>query len=147
VYQDRPALEKEIVSMNSSFCLWLADIEDTLWRMVQGVFHFAFLRLPEWVYRTLIDTVGPATVRLFRALAVFSLWLAIVFGPVIIATKVSPPFWGDVCAAAWLVLAIVGSIWGRYRLTKKRCAAGQMADADRPSPDEAPYRPEYAARY
>lgn len=114
--------------MNSSFCLWLADIEEMLWRMVCGVFHFAFHRLPEWVYRTLLDTVGPLTIRLIRVLVVFALWLAIVFSPVIIAAKLSLPSSGDMAAAAWLVLALIGSIWGCYRLAKKRRSAVQMAD-------------------
>jgi thiol:disulfide interchange protein len=133
--------------MHSSVCLWLADVEDGGWRMIRGVFRFAFHRLPEWVCRTLLDTVGPVTIRLIRVLVVFTLWLAIVFGPVLIAAKLSLPSWGKMAAAAWLVLALIGSIWGRYRLAKKRRAAEQMADADRPYLDGVSPRPEFIARY
>jgi hypothetical protein len=132
--------------MQSSFCLWLADVEDGCWRMIKGVFRFAFHRLPEWVYRTLLDTVGPVTIRLIRVLVVFSLWLAVVIGPAIGVAKLNLPFWG-VCATTWLVLAMIGSIWGRNRLTKKRRAAELIADADRPYLDGVSPRAEYGARY
>jgi protein-S-isoprenylcysteine O-methyltransferase Ste14 len=116
--------------MNSSLYLWLADIESMLWRMVRGVFHFTFLRLPEWVYRTLLDVIGPAAIRLVRVIVVFCLWLAVVFGPVALTLKFEPPLWVRVIAAVWLVLAIAGSIWGRSRLAKRRSAAAQGTNND-----------------
>lgn len=131
--------------MNSPYCMWLADIEDMLRLMIRGVFLFTFRRLPEWVYRTLLETVGPITIRLFRVFVFFLLWLAVVFGPAVAVAKLHLPLWG-LLAAAWLALAIIGSTWGRLYLAKKRCAADQMAGADHPDLDALSSRCEYSAR-
>jgi hypothetical protein len=116
--------------MNSPLCLWLADFEEGCWLMIRGVFRFTFIRLPEWFYRTLLDTVGPATIRLIRVLVVFCLWLAVMFGPAVGAIKFKLPFWGGVGAAAWVALAIIGSVWGRACLARKRRAAAKAAEAN-----------------
>ncbi len=113
--------------MNSSLCSWLADVEDSLWRMVLGVFRFTFLRLPEWIYRTLVDVIGPATVRLIRVLIALSLWLAVLIVPAQFAYRL--PSWGGVLATTWFILALVGSAWGRCHLAKKRRPIGCEAVA------------------
>lgn len=131
--------------MNSPLCLWLAEVEDGGWRMIHGVFRFTIIRLPEWVYRTLLDTVGPATVRLIRVLIVFSLWLAIVLGPTVAVAKLNLPYWGLI-GSAWTVLAIAGSIWGRYCIVRKRRAAEEMAEAGQPCLNGLSPRSECLAR-
>lgn len=119
--------------MNSTLCSWLADVEDSLWRMVLGVFRFTFLRLPEWIYRTLVDVIGPATVRLIRVLVALSLWLAVLIVPAQFAYRL--PSWGGALAFTWVGLALVGSAWGRSHLAKKRRplgseVAGRLRRAD-----------------
>lgn len=121
--------------MNSSFCQWLAEVEELLWRMIYGVFRFTFQRLPEWVYHTLLDTVGPAAVRLTRVLAVLCLWLAVLFVPAICLGKLGGPFWGTCGVLAWLALAITGSVWGRAYLVRKRQAVGMAKGGHRPGLD------------
>ena len=134
--------------MNSSFCLWFADVEEALWRMIRGVFRFTFHRLPEGIYRALVDTVGPATIRLVRVLVVFCLWLAVVFGPVLVAVTFRLPLWVCAGTAAWLVLAIIGSSWGHSCLARKRraAAAGEAAEGDRRSLDGPSARRERVVR-
>lgn len=114
--------------MNSPFCLWLAAIEDELWTMTSGVFRFTFKRLPEWAYRTLLDTVSPAAVRLIRVVAVLCLWLAVLFVPAICLGKLGGAFWGTCGVLGWLALFIAGSAWGRsYLITKRRTVEKEMA--------------------
>jgi hypothetical protein len=95
--------------------------------MTAEVFRFTFHRLPEWTIRTLVETVGPAVVRAARVLAVLCLWLAVVFGPIIAAPLLRAPLWGDAAAAAWLALAVTGSVWGLYRLKKRRASLDRAA--------------------
>ncbi len=107
--------------MNSTFCQWLEDVEEAFWRMIRGVFRFVFHRLPEAFYRWMVDAVGPVTIRLIRVLVVFSLWLAVLFGPATTASKLNLPFSGWI-GFAWVVLAIIGSGWGLSYIAKKRRA-------------------------
>jgi hypothetical protein len=109
--------------MNPSLCQCLAEVEDLLWRMIRGVYRFTFVRVPEWMYHTLVDTVGPVTIRLMRVLVALCLWLATVFGPSIATFKIVGGFWGGVAALTWLALATSGSIWGASYIRKKRRAA------------------------
>jgi hypothetical protein len=116
--------------MNSkAFCQWLAEIEDELRRMIRGVFQFTCRRLPELVARVLFETIGPAVVRLCRVLVVLCIWLAILFGPVVVATNLGLPF-GFLGGTTWLVLAIIGSVWGRRYLARKRAAVRSDPTAD-----------------
>jgi len=121
--------------MNSSFCLWLAEVEEVLWRMIRGVFRFTFQRLPEWVYRTLLDTVGPAVVRLIRVLAVLCLWLAILCVPAFCFGNLGGAFWGTCGVLGWLALFIAGSAWGWAYLVRKRRTVGMAMSAGPPSID------------
>jgi hypothetical protein len=111
--------------MNSSLCSWLADVEDSLWRMVLGVFRFTFLRLPEWIYRTLVDVIGPATVRFTRVLIAFSLWLTVLIVPAQFAYRL--PSWGGILAFTWVCVALVGSAWGRSQIARKSRPLGSEA--------------------
>jgi hypothetical protein len=106
--------------VESSFCKWLKDIEDALWRMIMGIFQFIFLGLPEWVYRVLVDTVRPVTIRLMNVFALLFLWLTVVFGPVVVAVKVGVSFWVGEAVTAWVILALGGSLWGLFRIVRKR---------------------------
>ena len=108
--------------MNSALCMWLADLEDRFLRMTTGVLHFAFHWLPSWVLRTLLETVGPAVVRMIRVLVALCLWLAVLFSPAAAAIAFRAPFWVDLGGVAWLAMAIAGSVYGLYRVVKKRRA-------------------------
>ena len=126
--------------MNSkSLCLWLADVEDALWRMTAGVFRFVFHRLPEWIYRTLLEIVGPVVVRAVRVLAVLCLWLAVLLWPAFMAGFLTRSAWGFVAAVTWLSLAASGSVWGLYYL-KKRRAAAMSVEAERVTERRIPPR-------
>ena len=81
--------------MNSSFYLWLVEVEETLWRMIRGVYRFTFQRLPQWVRARCVETVGPAAVQLIRVLAVLFLWLAVVFVPAICLGKIGGRVMGN----------------------------------------------------
>jgi thiol:disulfide interchange protein len=105
--------------MNSSFCLKCAEIEELLWRMVRGVFHFSFIKVPNWLYRAMLDTVGPAVIRMARVALVFCLWLAVVFSPVTLAIKLDFSAWPCLVCVGWMILAIAGSIWGRAYLKRR----------------------------
>ncbi len=119
--------------MESSVYLWLVEAEDALHRMTRGVFRFAFGRLPAWAVEALLGTVGPVAVRLARVLAVFALWLAVVFGPAALAAEVGVPFWPGLGVAAWTALALAGSFWGRACLARKRAAEILVAELVNPN--------------
>jgi hypothetical protein len=126
-------IQKGDDSMNFSFRLWLKELEDTLWRMINGVYRFIFMRLPELVVRMLLETIGPVAVQLIRVIVVLSLWLAVVSVPAIVAASLGG--WGGLVAGAWVALALTGSVWGRaYLVRKSRWAM----DAGRPGRDGLP---------
>jgi hypothetical protein len=100
--------------MAPSFCQWLKRVEDDFWRMTTGVFHFT-PRIPNWVFSTLLDVIGPVTIRLCRVAAVITLWLTVVFGPAVISGRVGVAFWVWELIAIWVALALIGSVWGRTR--------------------------------
>jgi hypothetical protein len=142
-------LKERIDAMNSPLCIWLAGVEDKIQRMIIGVFRFAFQRVPEWIYRTLIDVVGPVTVRLIRATVLFAIWLLLVFGPIAATLTLRLSFWWDLGATGWLALAISGGIWGLYRVVRKRKAATLEAvdDDERLNCHEGPSRRAYVGSY
>ena len=114
-------VEKDI-AMWSALEKWLSEIEDALSRMIQGVFRFIIDGLPRWIYRVVVETVGPVVVRASRVLVLSCLWLAILFGPLSITIGCDLPGWCGYGSTLWLGLAIVGSMWGLNRLAKKRKA-------------------------
>lgn len=115
--------------MNSALCLWLANVEHRFWRMTIGVFHFVFHRLPEWILRTLLETVAPAVVRTIRVLIALCIWLAVLVSPCVATIVFRAPYWVDLGGVAWLAVAIAGSIWGLYRVVKKRRAKAVAPEA------------------
>jgi hypothetical protein len=122
----------ETLSMNSALCLWLADVEDALERMIRGVFRFTFQRLPELAYRLMIETIGPVAVRLMRVAFFLCVWLAVVFGPGILVLPLSAPASLAHVVMSWTCVAMIGSVWGLYYLRKKnRIIAAQNEAADR----------------
>ena len=106
--------------MNTSLCLWLKGIEVALWEMSRGVCRFMFSRLPDWVYRQLVEVVGPAAVNLVRVVVALCVWAGLVVGPAMILLGWDDEICGVVMATLWVALALVGSAWGRSRLKKKQ---------------------------
>jgi hypothetical protein len=105
--------------MNSPFCVWLAGVEAAFWRMIRGVFHFAFVHLPRTCYRALVEIIGPVAVRLARVSLAFGLWLAVLFGPCFGLVALG----GFLAGVTWLLLALTGSVWGLSRVIKLHRAA------------------------
>ena len=108
--------------MQSPFYGFLVEIEDALLRMIRGVFRFTCHWLPIWIYRFFIDTVGPVTIKLVRVMILLSIWLILVFSPLASAFAFKLPSWWSYGATTWTGLSIAGSIWGLYRLAKRRKA-------------------------
>ena len=50
--------------MDSAFYQWLVEAEDSLLRMIRGVFRFIIEGLWKWIYRFVVDTLGPVAIRL-----------------------------------------------------------------------------------
>jgi hypothetical protein len=80
--------------------------------MILGVYRMVTVQLWQWLYRFIVDTLGPVTIRLARVTGLACLWLLIVFGPLWIRL----PWWLDL---TWLGLSIGGSVWGLYRIVRK----------------------------
>ncbi len=119
--------------MNSPLCVWLSEIEEALRGMISGAINYIFREFPEKVCRMLFETVGPVAIRLLRVALVFGVWCALVFGPVVMASKLGLSFWGYMTALTWLGLASIGSAWGRRHIKKRRAA--READKDASEPD------------
>lgn len=109
--------------MGSALYLWLGEVEEALWRMIHGVFWFISDWLPTWIYRFVVETIWPVTIRLGRVSGLLCLWLFIVFGPLATRFLFRVPSWWMFGSAIWLGLAITGSVWGLTRLVKNRKAA------------------------
>ena len=101
--------------MGSALYQWLVEVEDALLRMIRGVFRFITEWLPIWIYRFVVDTVGPVTIRLCRVLGLTCLWLMILFSPWALNWVCRLPRWWNYGSVAWLVVAIVGSMWAGTR--------------------------------
>ena len=103
-------------------CIWLAGIEHRFWKMTIGVFVFVCQYLPEWLLRTLLETVGPAVVRMVRLMVALCIWLSVLLSPIVVSIAFGASFWADFGDFLWLVTAISGSIYGLYRVVKKKRA-------------------------
>ncbi len=108
--------------MNSALYRWLVELEDSLLRMIRGVFRFVCEELPKRIYRFVVDTIGPLTIRLCRVLALAVLWMMILVSPFILACVCGPNGWNVFGSLVWLVVASLGSMWGLKRAVKKRNA-------------------------
>jgi hypothetical protein len=108
--------------MRTAFYLWLVEAENSLLLMNRGVFRFVIEWLPRWIYRFVVETVGPVAIRLCRVSGLGFLWLMILFGPYILACVCGLPGWLMFASLAWVVIAITGSIWGLNRVVKNRNA-------------------------
>ena len=109
--------------MCSALYQWLVEAEDALLRMIRGVFRFISEWLPTWIYHFVVDGIWPVVIRLSRVLTLACLWLSILFGPLTIGLVFKLRWWWNCGSTAWMVSAIIGSIWGLSRLAKKRKAA------------------------
>ncbi len=123
--------------MTTTLCKWLDECEDRLWRMTRGVFHFLLHWLPEWIIRVLLETVGPAVVRAVRVFFALCVWLTLLFGPGEVAIALGGPFWVDVGAVLWSATAAAGSVYGLYRVVKKRRANAAASAMDAAPPPVA----------
>jgi hypothetical protein len=104
----------------------LEDVEFKVRGMIVGVLHFAVIGLPDLLRRFLhglVDWVGDAmqflarfSVRLARVLVVFGAWVGLVYGPLFLTTWYSAGWLGIV----WMVLGIIGSLWGVKTWRAKR---------------------------
>ena len=108
-------------------CKWLDEWEDRLWRMTRGVYHFLFDWLPRWIIRVLLETVGPAVVRAIRVFFALCVWLTVLLSPVALTVTLEAPLWVDLAAVLWLAAAAAGSVYGLYRVAKKRRAEAAAA--------------------
>lgn len=108
--------------MGSALYQWLVEAEDSLLRMIRGVFRFVSVGLPQWIYHYVVDTVWPMTIRMMRVMGLAYLWLMILFGPLASDLMFTLPSWWGCCSVAWTGLAITGSIWGLNRAVRKRNA-------------------------
>ena len=95
----------------------LYDTEKCFWRAIQGIWFFIIKKLPEllrellaWLYETFFYACRVA-IRLSRVIGLFLAWAFLVFIPV----SVCPNSY----TVAWLLLALVGSVWGAQREFKK----------------------------
>jgi hypothetical protein len=114
--------------MNSSFYQWLVEVEDSLLRMIRGVFRFVVEGLPTWIYRVVVEMVGPLAVRLSRVAGLACLWLVILFGPIAFTCNCGLHGWWTLFSAGWISVAIVGSLWGLHRaVTKRKEIVGRAA--------------------
>jgi hypothetical protein len=105
--------------MNSSLHEWLCHLEDCLHCMIRGVFRFLIEGLPKWIYRFLVETVGPVAVRFSRVVALAFIWLLVVFGPPYVCGFGG---WWCLTSLTWMMLAIAGSIWGLQNIRKRNPA-------------------------
>ena len=108
--------------MNSTLYRWLVEAEDSLLRMIRGVFRFVCEELPKRIYNFVVDTIGPLTIRLCRVLALAVVWVMILISPFLLACVCRPSGWSVVGSLVWLVVAVLGSMWGLNRAIKKRNA-------------------------
>jgi hypothetical protein len=104
--------------MKTALYQWLADAEDKLIRMIVGIFHFLLFKLPEVIYRLLVDTVGPLVARMIRVSCLFVAWLTLMFGPAALAVGLRLSLRWDIAALVWASLSVGGSVWGLYRAVK-----------------------------
>jgi hypothetical protein len=99
--------------------------------MINGVFRFIFVRIPDWIYnlsKDLFDWLGRFLryairfyIRLARALFFASIWALLVFGP-FATTLLVPDLRGITFRAfgiSWASIGFIGSIWGLYRWQHK----------------------------
>lgn len=107
--------------MNTWFYEWLCQAEEDLQRMIRGIFRFVIEELPRRFCRFIVETVGPLSIRICRVLGLACLWLLIVFGPVWVL-GFGGLLWA-LMSITWVVLALVGSVWGLKYAAKKRRAA------------------------
>ncbi len=125
---------------------FLQSIETALGKMLRGVFRFIFLVFPPKLWHFFCNTF-PWTARLIRILFLLSMWLLLIFWPVILCDLLPqylpekyqqyPPYvhfreyierypssvhFGSM---AWILLALAGSVWGIFyvRIKQKRTAA------------------------
>jgi hypothetical protein len=108
--------------MDSAFYQWLVEAEDFLLRMIRGVFRFITEGLWKWIYHFVVDTLGPVAIRSCRVLGLACLWLMIVFSPLALGCVCTLPGWWRFGSVAWVVMAILGSMWGLNRAIQKRKA-------------------------
>jgi hypothetical protein len=117
----------------------LDEVESLLWRMLAGVFRFAFLRLPRLAYDFIMH-VSPTFAKVARILLLLAAWAAIAVAPGLAAydfrevrDRLAP--WGDaapaiawcfgheagcrVVLAVWSGVALCGSVWGALYVRRK----------------------------
>ena len=113
--------------MGSAFYQWLVEVEDSLVRMIRGIFRYTET-LPMLAYRFIFDTCGPVAIRACRVLSLAWMWLMMVFGPFVLACVCGfGGFWWFV-SVAWGVMAISGSMWGLEAHCKKAKGGGRPSD-------------------
>lgn len=110
-------LKKPEDQSGSHFLVMLQSVEVALTRMIDGVFRFVWRQLPQWLGRlcrcfaeylnSVARLVVRVIVRLSRITVLFTFWLAIVLGPLMI--------WESTLTAVWMIIAFVGSGYGLYR--------------------------------
>ncbi|MFZ1932686.1 MAG: hypothetical protein WCB27_25455 [Thermoguttaceae bacterium] len=102
---------------------WLVELEESLQRMIGGVFLFFSDWLPRWIYEFIIDGILPLMVRMARVSLWFCLWLVILFFPWTPGLVFHLAWWWKCGSLIWLAMAGIGSYWGLKRLIKKRKAS------------------------
>ena len=105
--------------------MFLRDIEDFFLRMIRGIVAFLVERVPkffrvmlDWLHAKFVLSVRIA-VRLVRVGIVVISWLAIVFGPITL--------YPGIVSVNWMVLALIGSVWGLRRQLKVRATRVKAA--------------------
>jgi hypothetical protein len=109
--------------MDSELYQWLVQIEESLVRMILGVYRFVIEGLPTMVYRFIIDTVGPLAGRLCRVTGLAIAWLVMLFSPFMLGHLCGLNGWWTLFSLVWLAVAILGSWWGLNHIVIKRKAS------------------------
>lgn len=94
----------------------LRDIEKLILRMIRGIPMLFMEWVPDlfrhfldWFHRTII-LWSCIAIGVARVAAVFALWIAIVFGPLII--------WPGYITSLWMMITLIGAVWELRRRSK-----------------------------
>ncbi len=89
----------------------LDRIENVLWRMLTGVFRFAFIVLPQSI-RWELGRISPTLLKLARVMGLLLCWLAVVSLPTVLCVVYQPGTLWLLASLVWSAVAIAGSAWG-----------------------------------
>lgn len=139
----------------------LTAIEDLLRKMIIGIPRFVFIEVPRTLWTLFCDTF-PTLVKLIRISVLFLAWVVLAFWPAFVSPsyryliplpsklfQIIPEiniWWADYILWVWVPLALIGSVWGMFkvvlrkrqrrrdRLQKERSKAEPVSDGNAEKP-------------